>query len=166
MRKDAWTAEEDYVIFECHKNVGNQWAEISKMLPGRSVADFLAHACYPKLEPFLMCCIFVVMSLCESRTDNAIKNRYYSTMRRMQRQSIRKKGPMREGKSIRVASVNSSPVVGPALPLPSTARGGVPGILGPQSPPPSAFQKLFNHSPGEMVKVDMLHLRCCMVTNC
>ncbi|RLN31969.1 hypothetical protein BBO99_00003956 [Phytophthora kernoviae] len=77
VRKDAWTAEEDYVIFECHKNVGNQWAEISKMLPGR--------------------------------TDNAIKNRYYSTMRRMQRQSIRKKGPMREGKSIRVASVTSSP---------------------------------------------------------
>ncbi|CEG50413.1 uncharacterized protein PHALS_08125 [Plasmopara halstedii] len=31
-------------------------------------------------------------------------------MRRMQRQSIRKKGPLREGKSIRVASVTSSPV--------------------------------------------------------
>jgi hypothetical protein len=42
------------------------------------------------------------------RTDNAIKNRYYSTMRRMQRQSLRKKGPLRDGKSLRVAGVNSS----------------------------------------------------------
>ncbi|KAG6604514.1 R2R3 Myb protein [Phytophthora cinnamomi] len=105
VRKDAWTAEEDYVIFECHKNVGNQWAEISKMLPGR--------------------------------TDNAIKNRYYSTMRRMQRQSIRKKGPMREGKSIRVASVTSSPVqngggqVGP-VPMQRPMNAGMQPQLSPQ----------------------------------
>ncbi|GMF32382.1 unnamed protein product [Phytophthora lilii] len=129
VRKDAWTAEEDYVIFECHKNVGNQWAEISKMLPGR--------------------------------TDNAIKNRYYSTMRRMQRQSIRKKGPMREGKSIRVASVTSSPVqnnnsqVGPA-PL-QRAMNGMQPQLSPQEQLSqqqrgvsfqSTFQKLFSESDG------------------
>ncbi|TDH73469.1 hypothetical protein CCR75_002069 [Bremia lactucae] len=134
VRKDAWTAEEDYVIFECHKNVGNQWAEISKMLPGR--------------------------------TDNAIKNRYYSTMRRMQRQSIRKKGPLREGKSIRVASV-SSPIVpshnnqvGPS-PL-QRPLGSMQSQLSPQQQQysqrgmgfQSSFQKLFSEIPGNCSRTD------------
>ncbi|KAI9922055.1 hypothetical protein PsorP6_000993 [Peronosclerospora sorghi] len=132
VRKDAWTAEEDYVIFECHKNVGNQWAEISKMLPGR--------------------------------TDNAIKNRYYSTMRRMQRQSIRKKGSLREGKSIRVASVTSSPVQdnNHVEPLHRTMNGLQSHLSPPEQlthqqrggSPQSSFQKLFTDFSGNTTYVD------------
>ncbi|CAH0484344.1 unnamed protein product [Peronospora farinosa] len=130
VRKDAWTAEEDYVIFECHKNVGNQWAEISKMLPGR--------------------------------TDNAIKNRYYSTMRRIQRQSIRKKGPMREGKSIRVASVTSSPVHNNNQMSSASLQRAMNGLqsqlnsqqLAQQQRGQSTFDKVFMDFPGNTTRAD------------
>ena len=38
MNKSPWTEEDDQIIAMAHMKYGNQWSNIAKLLPGRSVS--------------------------------------------------------------------------------------------------------------------------------
>lgn len=65
--KQDWTAEEEDHVFQLHKQFGNKWAEIAKHIPGRYV-----HLTYPLSAIKRITC----------RTENSVKNHWYSTLRR------------------------------------------------------------------------------------
>ncbi len=62
VRKSPWNETEEFVFIQAHKIHGNKWAEIAKMIPGRYSAS-----------PFII----------KYRTDNAIKNHFYCTLRKL-----------------------------------------------------------------------------------
>uniref|UniRef100_A0A8C0C245 MYB proto-oncogene, transcription factor n=1 Tax=Buteo japonicus TaxID=224669 RepID=A0A8C0C245_9AVES len=72
VKKTSWTEEEDRIIYQAHKRLGNRWAEIAKLLFLPINLPELETLIFKLLKHLYFCC----------RTDNAIKNHWNSTMRR------------------------------------------------------------------------------------
>uniref|UniRef100_A0A665V6C3 V-myb avian myeloblastosis viral oncogene homolog-like 1 n=2 Tax=Echeneis naucrates TaxID=173247 RepID=A0A665V6C3_ECHNA len=73
VKKSGWTLEEDHLICQAHRLLGNRWADISKLLPGR----YVEHLC-----PDRGLCRTLVLLCFALRTDNSIKNHWNSTLKR------------------------------------------------------------------------------------
>jgi hypothetical protein len=101
IKKDTWAPQEDGLIIELHQRLGSRWSEIAKHLPVRTAMISFHDLCVFYVYYYYYYYFFFFYFDHQGRTDNSIKNRYNSTMRRVQRALTAKQngntGYMQEG---------------------------------------------------------------------
>uniref|UniRef100_A0A6N2MYA6 Uncharacterized protein n=1 Tax=Salix viminalis TaxID=40686 RepID=A0A6N2MYA6_SALVM len=84
INRTSWTKEEEAILIKAHGAYGNKWAEIAKLLHGRYLYRFCRRkvgANTQKQMTFCLC-IWKIMVLENTRTENSIKNHWNCSVRK------------------------------------------------------------------------------------